>query len=244
MATTNARPALINRVLTNSTGAPYASANIRIVDQTSRQPMRLYSDAAGLNMINSLGQTSTNAAGVVNVYCAKRNVEIQVLAANGTIAETFNDVTPGDPEDLGYQTLFLSAGRITTAQATVGANTDLILNDGTGNGIALNTTTGVITLKGGYTYELRAALGFSTFSNTTGGTLTVEWVGGDNVALVASRAAVITPTTSTVASNSNPMTAIFFTATADIQVKLRCTAATGTATLDIGNSTVTVISNR
>lgn len=237
---------LLSRVLTSSAGVVYASASVTVIDQDSHQPMRVYADAAGSNILSSMGAATTDATGNLAVYVAPgRTLQLVVRGADGTLLDTFSDVTAGDPMDLGQVTLTLSAGRATTAQATVGANTDLVLNSAVaGNTIALDTATGIFTLKAGRTYLITACCGFSTFSDTTGGVATVEIVDGtSNTALVAGRAATYAPPSNTaqVASNGTISLVYAVAAGADKTAKLRCTAATGTASLDVGRTSVTVV---
>lgn len=234
-------PALVSRILSNAAGTPYASYQILVREQASGQPVRLYGDASGNLSINDFGRTSTDATGLASFYAPKgKNLQIDILGPDQSIVDTVYDVSPGDNADLGKALLTLTAGRITSAQATIGANTDIILNDGAGT-LLLNTTTGKITLKGGRTYRLTARLGFSTFSNATGGSVTYEWVKDtDNSALVANRAGLSIPPSNTAQVAGNGGTDVIYSPTADTVVKLRCTAAAGTASLDVGTSSVIV----
>lgn len=235
---------LVQRVLASAAGAAYASYAVRVTDQMSNQPLRIYSDAAGQRLLSASGATVTNANGLVSFYTQNggRPLKIQVFATNNSIVDTFGDILPGDPTDIDAASVeFLTAGRITSSQAAVAVNTDLVLNSAINGSLALDTATGIITLKAGRTYKLEAGLAFDTFSDATGGVLTVQWVDSANAALFTSKA-VCKPTGNTVASNNAPYTGGVYKALVDTAVKLRVTAATGTAALIVGGASVSVFS--
>ena len=124
------------------------------------------------------------------------------------------------------------------AQAGVTADTTLELEtDGLTNGISRDPGTGDSwVLTAGKVYALSFGGFFDTFSDATGGQLSITWVDDNNVALVSGSAQcpamIFSPGTNTTARcTASSLTFVYQPPAVDIQrvVKIRCTAATGTA---------------
>jgi hypothetical protein len=186
------------------------------------------------------------------------NANVTTLLASGTV--TSNVITTGNISGnyiLGNGAFltgifgtedYLQAGRITTSQAGVGLNTDLIFNSVTAQSgtsqISLNTTTGVVSLKAGVTYNLTASPSFGIFTNTTSGFLTYTWVDAvTNTPLVAGISGASTPATLTSADANQQLVSVVYTPSTNQTVKVRVLSASGTAGLrtDFGFLSVTQI---
>lgn len=121
---------------------------------------------------------------------------------------------------------WLDLTRASANQSGIVTGTDIIMDSFRGNGIAYDTTTGIVSLKAGFTYRLFAT--FAMFSLQSSDTVAIEWVkASDNVQLAAAHETRIRPAN----ANSNGCNAntieIIYKATVDTNVKLRCTEYTG-----------------
>ena len=112
----------------------------------------------------------------------------------------------------------------------VGTNSDIVFGTKiVGNGITLNTTTGVFTLTAGATYELEASIYAYSFS-ASAGNLRYEWVDSSNTSLGGTQAQVFR-SDSTASDSGQPLAKLIITPSSDQQVKLRVISASGTATV-------------
>lgn len=193
---------------------------------------------------------------------------IGITSENTIWAWGYNDIGAIDPQQTGWTAVqplqfsptaidsgtspntslatqdFLQATRTGTSQALVGANTDLVFNtvsvtSGV-NDITANTTTGVVSLKAGTTYELTASPGWSTFSsdNTY---LVYTWVDATtNTPLNANASGVCAPYTYPTPENYGLTVSVIHTPSVDQAVKVRVTSANGTATMRTGFSWITI----
>ena len=115
-------------------------------------------------------------------------------------------------------------------QTSVTTGTDIVFNTKiVGNGITLNTGSGVFTLTAGATYELDAALFGVTYSGVNGA-LVYEWVNSSNVSLGGTAAGVYRVDATSNISNQ-PLAKLIITPSSDQEVKLRVTAANGTGSV-------------
>jgi hypothetical protein len=134
-------------------------------------------------------------------------------------------------------------------QALIGANTSIVVDsDINVRGITRPSST-AFQLTPGKTYYLHAHARFHTFSDPTGGELTVRWVDDANQnipnALVApdAVASLHVPATNTDNESGDPVVDVIYTVPDSVlqsQVKLRCTAGTGTATLPANGVSVSI----
>ena len=121
-----------------------------------------------------------------------------------------------------------------TSQTAVGAGVDIAFTITTGN---IPWTGTVATLEAGVAYIMQAALFCDTFSNATGGELQYAWVDATtNVALPNGNNGRSQPPTHTGTSGSQPTAFCSFTPSVATTIKLRTTAATGTATVQTNGS--------
>lgn len=153
---------------------------------------------------------------------------------------------------------YLNARRGGSDQAGIGLNNNVIYNFiGANRGIAYLADQGVAFLTRGKTYRISAHIGADTFSAGVNGSLTIQLVNGANIPLgpqvlvpgtgpMDSPKAVLVPPTST--SDNTGITTIDFiyqvptNATLDqTAVKMRCTAATGTATIRDGEGSLLIV---
>jgi len=130
-----------------------------------------------------------------------------------------------------------------TAQTLVGVNTSLQIDlPGAIRGIS-HQSEGNWILNTGKLYLLRAIGYFDTFSDATGGSLTLKWVDDDNNPLISggidSPAAIFAPGTNTNAWSTAAALEMLYAvptgAVAGRVARVRCTAATGTASLPAGS---------
>ncbi|MBS1511186.1 MAG: hypothetical protein JST86_10110 [Bacteroidetes bacterium] len=129
---------------------------------------------------------------------------------------------------------YITASRTSTNQTGIGVNSDIILNNKVNGTIPYNTGTGVYTLSANKTYRLTFEGYFINYSLSNVGDIEVEWVdAGTNTPLVGSQIGrgVFTTNTSTISQSDRPVADIIYTTSASQQVKLRVTAANGTADL-------------
>lgn len=135
-----------------------------------------------------------------------------------------------------------------SAQAGITTNTNITLdNNGVSRGITRpGGSQTVFQLTPGKTYLLEVGGYFDTFSNTTGGVITLDWVDENNTRLnsgnVDAASGQFYPTTNTNPQSSGGMPPLLYTAGAGAlaRVKLRCTGATGTAALSSAQLAVTI----
>jgi hypothetical protein len=136
----------------------------------------------------------------------------------------------------------------TGAQAGITTNTNLIIAD---NGLMRGITRPggsqtVWQLTPGKTYALVGFGTFDTFSDATGGVLRIDWVDDTNTRLNSGNIdfapGSFYPTSNTAAQSSMSYVSGIYQAGSGALalVKLRCTAATGTAALSAGNFAVTI----
>ncbi len=121
---------------------------------------------------------------------------------------------------------WLDLTRASANQSGIVTGTDIIMDFSRGNGIAYNKTTGIVSLKTGFTYRLFAT--FAVFSIQSNDTVAIEWVkASDNVKLAAAHETRIRPANaSSNGCNANTIE-IIYKPTVDTDVKLRCTEYTG-----------------
>ena len=193
-------------------------------------------DGTGRVVINT-GTGNINAGNIATVgqVVATGNVSGNYFIGNGAFLTGILT---------GYED-YLQAGRFTTTQDGVGVDTDLVFNSVTAQSgtsqISLNTTTGVLSLKGGVTYNLTASPSFQTFSNTTTGFLVYQWVDATtNTPLIAGISGAATPTTLTLADSNQQLVSLVYTPSTDQTVKVRVTQASGTALLRPNFTYITV----
>ena len=134
----------------------------------------------------------------------------------------------------GYLVDYIQA-TVTTPINNITTNTDLIFDTPRGgSGIGYNPGNGIFTLAANKTYELYAAPEFNSFSDTTNGYLTYEWVDAtNNTTLVNSGAVagIAIPINRNTNEAPTAVIKLMYTPTTNQTVKLRVTGATGSATL-------------
>lgn len=106
----------------------------------------------------------------------------------------------------------------------------------------------VFQLTPGKTYHLIAHARFNTFSDQVQGVLALRWVDDSNANIPTTGPDAIAsrhlPTTNTDVLSEDPVAEVIYTVpdtVAGSQVKLRCTSATGTATLPANGVSVTIV---
>lgn len=134
----------------------------------------------------------------------------------------------------------LGARRAGLDQNGVGGASDIILNNTVfirGTGITYDFNTGIYTLTPGKVYELDAGGAVGSFSDAAAGFLEIAWVDANlDTPLSTNMSGIYKPSTQTNASSNGGRTRALFipTGAGDSQVKLRCVAATGTASIPAG----------
>jgi hypothetical protein len=193
-------------------------------------------DGTGRVVINT-GTGNINAGNIATVgqVVATGNVSGNYFIGNGAFLTGILT---------GYED-YLQAGRFTTTQPGVGVDTDLVFNSVTAQSgtsqISLNTTTGVLSLKGGVTYNLTASPSFQIFSNTTTGFLVYQWVDATtNTPLIDGISGAATPATLTNADSNQQLVSLVYTPSTNQTVKVRVTSASGTASLRTNFTYITV----
>ena len=138
-------------------------------------------------------------------------------------------------------------------QALVGLNVDILLQStiaSSGVERAGGVSEKEFVLTAGRTYHLLAHGFANTFSDPTGGRLLVKWVDANNASVPQtgpdSIGAEWRPTTNTEATSADQVAECVFVVPADATlaqrtVHLRCTAATGTATIPSNGVTASIV---
>lgn len=115
--------------------------------------------------------------------------------------------------------------------ANLTTNSDLVFDVqvSRAGAVQYNPTTGVFSgLKSGKTYDLAACLGFSSFSNVTGGFVVIHWVNAaTNTTLPSIGKALLLPVIRNVNETIQPFAGGIFTAPSDMSVKLRIVSSDG-----------------
>lgn len=214
--------------ITNTTyvGVRGMSVNVSRAQYESKTPIIEYTFTPTVDTQIALRPT-TGTTGVINCYGGF--IEAEEISRQVSVINTMD---------------CLSLSRISSDVTNVGINNDLLFNNIVYGNIPYNTTTSIITLTAGKTYELISEPSFTTFSDTTNGYLLYEWVdAATNTALVASNqgAGVAIP----INRNSNELDSdiahIIYTPITNQQVKLRVTSGVGTATFRSGVGTKAII---
>jgi hypothetical protein len=182
------------------------------------------------------------------------NANVATLLASGTVSS--NVITTGNIAGNyfignGSQLTgifgtedYLQAGRSGDV-LLVGLGSDFVFNSVTAQSgtsqISVNTTTGVVSLKAGVTYNLTASPSFYQFSDTTGGFVVYTWVDAvTNTPLVPNSSGAGTPGTLTTAQANQLAVSVVYTPSTNQTVKVRVTQALGTATFRGNFSILTV----
>ena len=141
----------------------------------------------------------------------------------------------------GTSALYVLAYRTTADQASVGNNTDLIFNAVSDDDVALNTSTGVFTLKAGLEYELTGCPNLSSF-NSANAYCYFQWVlASDNTPLPDGQSGSIVPVTHVSSDiGTQPVAKATYRPTVDTGVKLRVWDMSGTCSMLASNSWATV----
>jgi hypothetical protein len=232
----------------NVTGGGIVVGNTAEAQFTYDQPNQTWDSNLGITATGNITAPYFIGDGsqLTGLPASYSNANVTTLLASGTV--TSNVITTGNISGnyiLGNGAFltgifgtedYLQAGRITTSQAGVGLNTDLIFNSVTAQSgtsqISLNTTTGVVSLKAGVTYNLTASPSFGIFTNTTSGFLTYTWVDAvTNTPLVAGISGASTPATLTSADANQQLVSVVYTPSTNQTVKVRVLGASGTAGL-------------
>ena len=130
-------------------------------------------------------------------------------------------------------------------QTGIDDGVDIIMDSNRGNGIAYDTSTGVVTLKANKVYRLFAS--FAMFSLTNDNEVAIRWVKSDNTDLVEGHETRIREPESTSNGNSSQTIEVIYNSTVDTDVKLRCINYSGspdTVTMYWERSMATVIELR
>lgn len=195
--------------------------------------------------IDANGNTSTSCPAITvaeaiytptsDTYVHLEIVQCAYLTSIGNVpfARAFIEAIAGSPTVTGQSVDYLEACRITSDQTLVTTNTDLIFNGGVIGNIPYNTTTGVATLSAGKTYELIGEPSFITFSDTTSGYVTYEWVDAstnNTLNTLGYYCGNAVANTVTAAQANSPIARVIYTPTTNQTVKLRIRGASGTAT--------------
>lgn len=130
-----------------------------------------------------------------------------------------------------------------SAPQTIATNTDLIPDDVLiVSGITYAPLSGIFRLTGGKKYRLVAHGKFTDFSDDVAGTLSIAWLDGNNAVLGV--AGAFEPHTSTVDTCDHPIVEAIVAPAADITVKLRCRSATGSAIINAGGFSASIVEIR
>mgnify|MGYP001594673714 CR=1 FL=1 len=131
-----------------------------------------------------------------------------------------------------------------TAPQTIAANTDLLPDDTIiVSGITYSPPSGLFRLTGGKKYHLLAHGRFTDFSDDTGGVLNVAWLDNDSSGVLGV-VGVFEPHTSTVDACDHPVVEAVIAPTEDVNVKLRCRSATGSAIINAGGFSASIVELR
>ena len=186
------------------------------------------------------------------------------VVQNGTAVAQFAGASAGSAGQIGYvpqpsagqQNMYLRGDgtwsgyvgspseylmvKLTADLPAIAASTDIVFGTTAqqiGTTIAYNSTTGVFTLPAGRTFELVATINCTTFSISATGSINLTWVdAATNTPLVSAVQSSVVPLTSTSAVSATPQSYALLTTAAVTTCKLRCVAATGTATASYLNS--------
>lgn len=131
-----------------------------------------------------------------------------------------------------------------SAPQTIATNTDL-LPDQTiiVEGITYAPLSGIFRLTGGKKYRLIAHGQLTDFSDDVAGTLDIAWLNSGTNAMLGV-IGVFEPHTSTVDACDHPVVEAIIAPAADVNVKLRCRSATGSAIINAGGFSASIVEIR
>lgn len=202
----------------------------------------IYPYATSVNLVSTAGKTfqlEATAAGTYTlvVECHSGTVEFFAVAENPYFV-SWNKISGHLPVTDPLQAEYIELLK-NTAQTNAGAGTDINFSEGDKQSLSLQSNNTTVTLKAGVTYELLANMSGTTFSDTTNGWVTIEWVDSANQSLGGNKAVLIH--SDAVGNQDNSPTAMaIFTPTVDTDVKLRIDAGAGTVSIrdDLASATI------
>ena len=185
-------------------------------------------------LISATGNITTANSFVGNLVGTTASVTGNVSAGN-VIAT--NIIVNGQQTNYGVVTpAYMVVGQSTDV-GSFGNGSTFILDTVVGNvnsQTSYNSSTGVITLTAGVTYDMSFTPSFITFTNSTAGYLIYQWVDATTNTPLDSTGTgngTAIPTTDTTGQIDNATARVIYTPTTNQTVKLRVTAGVGTATL-------------
>ncbi|HYF05017.1 MAG TPA: tail fiber domain-containing protein [Patescibacteria group bacterium] len=188
----------------------------------------------------SVGYSSSGPASAVITPTTDTRVEVRCISSGSGACEANStsygqswasvEVIAGYAPTLGQMVDYVFATK-SSDQTGVGANIDITWQNYSGS-ISNGGSATTFSLTAGKTYELTASLKMDSYSNTTTGNISYQWVDSTNTPLPNQKVGSVDPVTNTGANSLQPTATVIYTPSVNTLVKLRVTAANGTASVN------------